>query len=184
MVPVLILVVIAIPSFRLHVLQGPASDTPTMTLKVTGHQWYWTYEYPDQGGIDFDSNMLSDADRREGRQARLLAVDNPLVVPVGTDDPHPGHRHRRDPQLVRAVDRRAGIRDRSAASTRPGCSVDRPGTYYGQCNQICGINHPFMPIEIQAVSEDDFANGSATRQEEVRARTTASAARLAAGAAQ
>ena len=82
-IPVLILVIIAIPSFKLMYYTNKA-EHPAMTLKVTGHQWYWTYEYPDQGGFDFDSNIMpADQAAKEGKP-RLLEVDNPVVVPVGT----------------------------------------------------------------------------------------------------
>ena len=107
-VPVLILVIIAIPSFKLLYFMDrvPHAD---MTIKVTGHQWYWTYEYPDNGNFTFDSNMIADSDLKPG-QLRLLEVDNPLVVPVGDQRPRADHRHRRDPQLVHAAVRRAGRR--------------------------------------------------------------------------
>ena len=81
-VPVLILVIIAIPSFKLMYYMDRVPN-PDMTIKVTGHQWYWSYEYPDQGGLAFDSNLIPDADLKPG-QKRLLDVDNPLVVPVDT----------------------------------------------------------------------------------------------------
>ena len=80
-VPVLILVFIAIPSFKLMYYMDRVPN-PDMTIKVTGHQWYWSYEYPDQSGLSFDSNLIPDADLKPG-QKRLLDVDNPLVVPVG-----------------------------------------------------------------------------------------------------
>ena len=80
-IPVLILVVIAIPSFRLIYYQDRTPD-PDMTMKVTGHQWYWEYTYPDQGDLDFDSHYVMDEDLKPG-QIRLLAVDNQLVIPVG-----------------------------------------------------------------------------------------------------
>ena len=155
MVPVLILVAIAIPSFKLlyYMDQDPHAD---MTLKVTGHQWYWSYEYPDQGGFAFDSNMLDDETTKKARQAAAARGRQSGGGAGRHRGPRPGHRHRRDPQLVRAGDRRAGIRRRRPRQ-RGLDELDRPGTYYGQCNQICGINHPFMPIEIQAVSKDDFA---------------------------
>ena len=144
-----------------------------MTLKVTGHQWYWTYEYPDQGDFTFDSNMLSDDEATKPGEPRLLGVDNPVVVPVGASGPRARHRHRRHPLLVRAGARACRNTRCPAASTRPGSRSTEPGTYYGQCYQICGINHAFMPIEVQAVSKDDFDNWVDARQEEVRARTTA-----------
>ncbi len=81
--PVLILVVIAIPSFKLLYF-GDRTENAEMTLKVTGHQWYWSYEYPDHGELTFDSNMIPESDIKPG-QRRLLEVDNRVVVPVGTN---------------------------------------------------------------------------------------------------
>ena len=155
LVPVLILVAIAVPSFKLlyYMDKNPHA---TMTIKITGHQWYWSYEYPDQGHLSFNSNMLdADTTKKEGKP-RLLAVDNPVVVPVGTvvrvlvagtDVIHSW--------FVPAV----GVQEYAmpGRTNEAWLQIDRPGVYYGQCNQICGINHPFMPIEIHAVSQDDFA---------------------------
>jgi cytochrome c oxidase subunit 2 len=156
-IPVLILVIIAIPSFKLMYYMDRAPDAE-MTIKVTGKQWYWTYEYPDQGGLSFDSNIVEDKDLKPG-QPRLLEVDNPLVVPVNT--------------TIRV--QVAGVPDGVIHSwfvpsfgvqeyAMPGrlneswMRVENPGTYYGECNQICGINHSRMPIEVKAVSRADFQN--------------------------
>jgi cytochrome c oxidase subunit 2 len=156
-IPVLILVIIAIPSFKLMYYMDRAPDAE-MTIKVTGKQWYWTYEYPDQGGLAFDSNIVEDKDLKPG-QPRLLEVDNPLVVPVNT--------------TIRV--QVTGVPDGVIHSwfmpsfgvqeyAMPGrlneswIRVGDPGTYYGECNQICGINHSRMPIEVKAVSRADFQN--------------------------
>jgi cytochrome c oxidase subunit II len=152
-VPVLILVIIAIPSFRLmyYMDRVPAPD---MTIKVTGHQWYWSYEYPDQGGLAFDSNLIPEADLKPG-QKRLLDVDNPLVVPVdatirvqitGSDVIHSWFVPSFGVQEYAIVGR----------LNESWMKVEHAGVYYGQCNQICGINHAFMPIKVEAVSKDDF----------------------------
>jgi cytochrome c oxidase subunit 2 len=154
-VPVLILVAIAIPSFKLlyYMDKNPHA---TMTLKITGHQWYWSYEYPDQGDISFNSSMLDDDTTKKQGKPRLLAVDNPVVVPVGTvvrvliagtDVIHSW--------FVPSI----GVQEYAMPGrvNEAWLQIDRPGTYYGQCNQICGINHPFMPIEIHALSQEDFA---------------------------
>ena len=154
-IPVLILVVIAIPSFKLmYFMDGvPNAD---MTIKVTGNQWFWSYEYPDQGGLRFDSNMIEDKDLKPG-QTRLLSVDNPLVVPAGA--------------TVRV--QVAGIPEGVIHSwfipsfgvqeyAVPGrlnetwFRVERPGIYFGECNQICGVNHSRMPIEVKAVDKPAF----------------------------
>jgi len=154
-VPVIILVTIAVPSFKLmyYMDRVPNAD---MTIKVTGNQWYWTYEYPDQGGLKFDSNLIPDNELKPG-QKRLLDVDNPLVVPVDT--------------TVRVLV--AGVADGVLHSwyvpsfgvqeyAMPGrlneswFRVLHEGAYYGECNQICGINHAFMPIKIVALPKPDF----------------------------
>jgi cytochrome c oxidase subunit 2 len=152
-VPVLILVIIAIPSFKLMYYMDRVPN-PDMTIKVTGHQWYWTYEYPDQNGLSFDSNLIPEADLKPG-QKRLLDVDNPLVVPVdtvirvyitGTDVIHSWFVPSFGVQEYAIVGR----------LNESWMKVEHPGVYYGQCNQICGINHAFMPIKIEAVSRGDF----------------------------
>jgi cytochrome c oxidase subunit II len=152
-VPVLILVIIAIPSFKLMYYMDEVPDAK-MTIKVTGHQWYWSYEYPDQGGLAFDSNMIQDKDLKAG-QERMLEVDNPLVVPVGTtvrvqvtgtDVIHSWFI----PSF--GVQEYAIIGRLNEAWMR----VLEPGTYRGECNQICGINHAYMPIVIKAVAQADF----------------------------
>src|SRR5262245_17495539 len=154
-VPVLILVIIAIPSFKLMYYMDRVPN-PDMTIKVTGHQWYWSYEYPDQGDLAFDSNLIPEADLKPG-QKRLLDVDNPLVVPVdttirvlitGTDVIHSWFVPSFGVQEYAIVGR----------VNETWMKVEHDGVYYGQCNQICGINHAFMPIKIQAVSKDDFRN--------------------------
>jgi len=154
-VPVFILFIIAVPSFKLMYYMDHAQKAD-MTLKVTGHQWYWSYEYPDQGGLAFDSNMMPEADAVKAGKPRLLEVDNPVVVPVdtvirilvtGTDVLHSWFLPAMGVQEYAVIGR----------INESWMSVDREGTYYGQCNQICGINHPFMPIEIKAVSKADFA---------------------------
>lgn len=159
LVPVLILVIIAVPSFKLLYFMA---DTPRaqMTVKVTGHQWYWSYDYPDQGDFSFDSNILSDAQDKQAGEPRLLGVNNVMVVPVGavvrvlitsTDVIHSW--------FVPSF----GVQEYAMPGrvNEAWFKVERPGVYYGQCNQICGINHPFMPIEIHAVSADDFTKWAA-----------------------
>lgn len=154
-VPILILIAIAIPSFKL-LYYNDRTQHADMTLKVTGHQWYWTYAYPDQGDLSFDSNIMPpDQARKEGKPA-LLEVDNPVVVPVGekirilvtgTDVIHSWFIPSVGVQEYAVVGR----------NNESWMELNAPGTYYGQCNQICGVNHPFMPIEIKAVSKEDFA---------------------------
>ena len=151
--PVLILVVIAIPSFKLVYFEDRTRDAD-MTIKVTGHQWYWEYTYPDSGNIDFNSTMIADEDIKPG-QIRRLSVDNPLVVPAGknirilttgADVIHSFYI----PSL--GVQRYA-IPGRTIETWM---KVDQPGDYYGECNQICGTNHSAMPIHVQAVTDANY----------------------------
>jgi cytochrome c oxidase subunit 2 len=152
-VPVLILVIIAIPSFKLMYYMDRVPN-PEMTIKVTGHQWYWSYEYPDQGGLTFDSNIIPEDQLKPG-QKRLLDVDNPLVVPedtiirvlvTGTDVIHSWFVPSFGVQEYAIVGR----------LNESWMKIEHAGTYYGQCNQICGINHAFMPIKVEALSKDAF----------------------------
>jgi cytochrome c oxidase subunit II len=154
-IPVLILVIIAVPSFKLLYYMDHTQHAD-MTLKVTGHQWYWSYEYPDQQGLTFDSNMMPEEDAVKAGKPRLLEVDNPVVVPTGTvirilvtgtDVLHSWFMPSMGVQEYAVIGR----------LNESWMQVDREGTYYGQCNQICGVNHPFMPIEVKAVSKADFA---------------------------
>jgi cytochrome c oxidase subunit 2 len=159
LVPVLILLVIAIPSFKLLYFMDKAEHAD-MTLKVTGHQWYWSYEYPDQNGVSFDSNMIPEEDAAKLHKKRLLDVDFPLVLPVNTTIR----------VLVSGADvihswfvPSFGVQEYALAgrTNESWVKIDREGTFYGQCNQICGVNHPFMPIEVKAVSSDKFTAWSA-----------------------
>jgi cytochrome c oxidase subunit 2 len=160
-VPVVILVVIAIPSFKLmyYMDRVPQAD---MTIKVTGHQWYWSYAYPDQGGFEFNSNLIPDEQLKPG-QKRLLEVDNPLVVPVGTtvrvqvtgtDVIHSWFVPSFGVQEYAIVGR----------LNEAWINVLHEGTYYGECNQICGVNHAFMPIKVQVVSKEDFQTWAAEQK--------------------
>ena len=152
-VPVLILVAIAVPSFRLlfYELKVPKAD---VTVKATGKQWFWTYSYPDQK-FEFDSLLVQDKDLKPG-QPRLLAVDNEMVVPVD--------------KVVKVITTGADV-IHSFAVPSFGIKIDaipgrinetwfkaeRVGTYYGQCSELCGRNHAFMPIAVRVVSDKDYA---------------------------
>lgn len=155
-VPVMILVVIAIPSFRLltHQLTIPPAD---ITIKATGKQWYWTYTYPkDQGGgFEFDSEMIQVADLKPG-DIRQLSVDNEAVVPVGkvvlvqvtaADVLHSFTV----PSFGIRIDATPG------RLTETWFKAEREGIYYGQCSKICGKDHSDMPIAIRVVSEENYA---------------------------
>jgi len=151
-VPVLILVSIAVPSFRLlfYQLNVPAAD---LTIKATGKQWFWSYAYPD-AKIEFDSVMLQDKDRK-GDQPRLLSVDNEIVVPVN--------------KVVRVITTGADVIHAFAVpafgvkiDAIPGrlnetwFKAEREGMYYGQCSELCGRDHAFMPIAVHVVSEQAY----------------------------
>src|SRR5690349_466637 len=164
LVPVLVLVAIAIPSIRLlrHQYTPPPAD---LTVKVTGHQWYWSYELPDYG-VSFDSYMLkeaSDPTRQANQRARtdadgppLLAVDERLVIPAG--------------KVVKFIATADDVIHSFAVpafwikqDANPGqlhetwAKVDRPGVYFGQCSELCGARHGFMPIAIEVVPQAQFA---------------------------
>jgi len=151
-VPVLILVAVAVPSFRLlfFQLEPPPAD---LIIKATGKQWFWTYTYPDQK-IEFDSLMVAEKDLKQG-QPRLLAVDNEIVVPVNK---------------VVYVQTTASDVIHAFAVPSFGVLIDavpgrlnqtwfkatREGVYYGQCRELCGKDHAFMPIQVRVASEADY----------------------------
>ena len=154
LIPIVILMFIAVPSFKLLFLQlnVPAAD---LTVKATGKQWYWSYSYPDNGQFEFDSLMLKEGERKEG-QPRLLAVDNEMVVPVN--------------KTVRVITTGSDV-IHSFAVPSFGIKIDaipgrinetwftatREGVYYGQCSELCGKDHAFMPIAVHVVSEQAFS---------------------------
>ena len=162
-VPILVLFVIAIPSFQLLDDQLLPEEEPTLTVKAIGQQWYWDYEYQDESELSFSSYILKDEDRDAAGKAdkaqypRLLAVDNELVVPVN--------------EMIRVlVTADSGGVIHSFALPAFGLKIDavpgrnnetwfkaeKEGLYYGQCSELCGINHAFMPIAIRVVSREKF----------------------------
>ena len=152
-IPVIILVFIAIPSFRLLYFEMDLPQ-PDLTIKAIGKQWYWTYAYPQQK-FQFDSLVLSDAAAAKAGEPRLLGVDNPVVVPVNK---------------VVQVDTTGADVIHSWAVPAFGVKMDavpgrinktwfkatKIGTYYGECSELCGARHAFMPIEVKVVSMADF----------------------------
>jgi cytochrome c oxidase subunit 2 len=155
LIPVLILVTIAVPSFRLLFLELdiPKAD---LTIKATGKQWYWSYAYPDNGKFEFDSLLACDETRTKCEQPRLLTVDNEIVVPVN--------------KVVRVETTGADV-IHSFAVPAFGIKIDaipgrlnetwfkanKIGVYYGQCSELCGKDHAYMPIAVRVVSDQDFA---------------------------
>lgn len=154
-VPVVILIVIAVPSFKI-LYQNDRIDKPDMTLKVTGHQWYWGYEYPDHGGIAFEARMVQEADLKPN-QKRLLSTENVVILPVETNiallttAPADGVIHAWTiPAFGVKIDAVPG------RTNETWFRIEKPGVYYGQCSEICGKDHAFMPIEVHAVSKAEF----------------------------
>ena len=153
-IPVLILMVIAIFSFKLLFFYH-AMPKPDLTVKVTGYQWYWGYTYPDQKIDEYASNYLKPDEAKAKGEPYLLAVDNPMVVPV--------HKNVRVQVIGNDVIHDFGLPAFGLKTDAvPGrinetwFNADKPGIYYGQCDQLCGINHAFMPIEIVVMSQPDF----------------------------
>ena len=161
LIPVLILIVIAFPSFKLLYMMDvtPKAD---LTIKAVGNQWYWTYEYPDQD-IRFDSNMVPE-DKLKPGQLRLFEVDNRVVVPAHTN--------------IRLITTSTDVVHSWAVpafgvkkDSVPGrlnetwFHVKQPGIYYGQCSELCGVKHGFMPIVVEVVSKADFDKWVASKKE-------------------
>ena len=156
LLPVLILVLIAVPSFRLLFFEQnlPPAD---LTVKAIGNQWNWTYQYPDNGNFEFTSIMLQDEERK-GDQPRLLAVNEPMLVPVNkvvrvqaTADPTGVIHSFTVPAFGFKIDAVPG------RLNEVWFKATREGTYYGQCSELCGRDHAFMPIEVHVVSDQAFA---------------------------
>jgi cytochrome c oxidase subunit 2 len=152
-VPALILVFIAVFSFPLLYRQLEI-PTPELTIRAIGHQWWWTYEYPDNGNFTFESRMIRKADLQPG-QTYLLDTDNEVVLPVGTNIriqitsndvihawtvPSFGVKHDAVPGRV----------------NESWFNINQPGIYYGQCSELCGVEHAYMPIRVRAVSKEDY----------------------------
>ena len=154
-IPTVILVVIAIPSFQI-MYENDRIEQADMTLKTIGRQWYWSYQYPDHGDFEFDSNIIPDEeiDTAKG-QVRQLSVDNPVVVPVNKN--------------IRVLFTSSDVLHAWALPAAgikldnvPGrinetwMRIEKEGTYYGHCSELCGTGHGYMPIEVRAVSQEKF----------------------------
>ena len=152
-IPVLILIVIAIPSFKLLYYLDKQREVD-ITIKVTGNQWYWNYEYIDEN-LGFDSYMIADEDLKPG-QKRLLDVDNPLILPTGSN--------------VKVLITGNDVMHSFFVASLAVQEYSFPGqvnevwmeipegekTYYGQCNQICGINHSYMPVVVKTLDKENY----------------------------
>ncbi|SNS36078.1 cytochrome c oxidase subunit II [Sphingopyxis indica] len=154
-IPVLILAVIAVPSIRLLAAQYEPPKKDALTIKVTGYQWYWGYAYPDQGIGEYVSKMLTEEQAKASGEPYHLAVDNRMVVPVG--------------QQVKLIITGADVIHSFAVPALwtkmdavPGranettFTVNKPGVYYGQCSELCGVDHGYMPIAVEALPMDKW----------------------------
>jgi cytochrome c oxidase subunit 2 len=156
LIPVIILVFIAVPSFRLLYFEA-AIPKPDVTIKAIGKQWFWSYEYPGSAaGFTYDSLGLTDADALKAGKPRLLGVDNPIYVPVnkvvevdtvGADVIHSWAM----PQMGVKMDAVPGRINKTWFKS------NQTGIFYGQCSELCGARHAYMPIELHVVSEADYA---------------------------
>ncbi len=184
--PVVILLFIAVPSFQLLTAQYSPPSEPALTVKVTGHQWYWSYDYQDTKKVSFDSLLLKGGDRQAAGKTdtasypRLLAVDNEMVVPVG--------------KVVRLLVTSGDVIHSWTVPSFgvkmdavPGrmneawFKVEKPGIYYGQCSELCGQNHAFMPIAVRAVTDEQYKTWVAAAAKDVGAANKALMASIAAG---
>nr|AEL97154.1 cytochrome c oxidase subunit 2 [Dasyatis brevis] len=163
-VPAIILILIALPSLRILYLMDEIND-PHITIKALGHQWYWSYEYTDYQNLEFDSYMIQTEDLSPG-QFRLLETDHRMVVPMQSpirvlvtaeDVLHAWTV----PALGVKIDAVPGRLNQTAFI------ISRPGVFYGQCSEICGANHSFMPIVVEAVPLEHFENWSSLMLEEL-----------------
>lgn len=175
-IPIIILVVIAVPSFKLMYYADRAVDAD-MTLKVAGNQFFWTYEYPDHDELTFDAIMVDDADLEDG-DLRLLTTDNAVVLPVDTTIR----------LLLTANDvihawavPAFGVKMDAVPGrlNETWFRIDKEGMYYGQCSELCGSNHGFMPIMVKAVSKDEFAAWVEKAKEEFAGNTDPDPTRVA-----
>lgn len=175
-IPIIILVVIAVPSFKLMYYADRAVDAD-MTLKVAGNQFFWTYEYPDHDELTFDAIMVDDADLKDG-DLRLLTTDNAVVLPVDTTIR----------LLLTANDvihawavPAFGVKMDAVPGrlNETWFRIDKEGMYYGQCSELCGSNHGFMPIMVKAVSKDEFAAWVEKAKEEFAGNTDPDPTRVA-----
>ncbi|PCI01551.1 MAG: cytochrome c oxidase subunit II [Alphaproteobacteria bacterium] len=170
-IPIVILIVIAIPSFTLLYFEDRIPE-PELTIKTTGYQWYWGYEYTDYDDLEFLAYPIADVDIDESKgQRRLLSTDNPVVVPVDTNIQI----------LIAAADvlhafavPAAGVKKDAVPGqlNETWMRIEKEGTYFGQCSEICGAGHSYMPIEIKAVSKEAFNAWAKAQGGKLKPKTT------------
>jgi cytochrome c oxidase subunit 2 len=155
LIPVIVLVCVAVPSLKMLYYVDRTTEAE-MTLKVIGHQWFWSYEFPDNGNFSVISNIVKDDKGNFAGNPRLLEVDTPIELPINTnikiltastDVIHSWA----EPAFGVKMDAVPGRINETWVR------IDKEGTYYGQCSQLCGQNHAYMPIEVKAVSKEEFA---------------------------
>jgi cytochrome c oxidase subunit 2 len=170
LLPVVALVLIAVPSIGLLQAQFKPAPSGAVTLKAIGNQWYWTYQYPDHGGFEVTANMLKEAKeiapgeraRTDADGPRLLATDNRIVLPVGV----PIRLITTSNDVIHSWAMPAFWMKLDAIPGRlneTSFTIEKPGLYFGQCSELCGPRHPFMPIAVQAVSPAQFAQWIAAK---------------------
>jgi cytochrome c oxidase subunit II len=163
-IPALILVGIAFPSISLLAKQYKPASKDAVVVKVTGSQWYWTYSYPDHGDFEVVSTMLSDEDAKKAGEPRLLGVDNRMVVPVDTEIKAIVTSDKvihswAVPAFWVKMDAVPGRLNEVTFKVQKG----KEGVYYGQCSELCGARHGFMPIAVEVVSKEKFAQWVASK---------------------
>lgn len=155
LLPALTIAIIAFPSFKMLYYLDRSEDVE-MTLKVTGYQWYWGYEYPDYDGLSFTSYMIpEDEINEDAGQRRLLSTDNAVVLPINTNI----ELQITSADVIHSFAVPAfGIKKDAVPGrlNETWIRIEKPGTYFGQCSEICGTNHAYMPIEIRAVTKEEF----------------------------
>ena len=154
-IPTVILVLIAIPSFRI-MYENDRIEQADMTLKTIGRQWYWSYQYPDHGDFEFDSNMIPDEEIDLSKEPGSPALGGQPGLCAGEQE-HPGAVH----LLGRAARLGAAGRGHQARQcagrvNETWMRIEKEGVYYGQCSELCGTGHGYMPIEVRAVSQEEF----------------------------
>jgi cytochrome c oxidase subunit II len=164
LIPALILVAVAVPSIKLLAAQFKPAGKDAVTIKVIGHQWYWSYEYPDHGGFEVAQNMLTEDQAAKAKEPYLLGVDNRLIVPVDTeiraivtsDDVIHSWAV---PAFWTKMDAVPGRLNEVTFKVQKG----KEGVYYGQCSELCGARHGRMPIAVEVVTKENFAKWIASK---------------------
>lgn len=181
-VPILILVLIAVPSLNLLAEQYKSAPKDALTVKITGYQWYWGYTYPDNGGFEVISNMMPEEEAHAKGLPGHLEVDHRMVVPVGV--PIRIQTTAADvihsfavPSLWFKLDAVPGRLNEKVLQ------IDEPGIYYGQCSELCGVRHGYMPIAVEAVPQEKFEQWLLSQGGEVAGKKEAAAPAAAAPAA-